>query len=171
MNALLFAEFLKIFPKKSLKGLVFGAGIGLLSLDTATNFNGDTHLLAHQISGVFSFIYLGLSLFISSFSHAYKAVNSPRYSFSFYFLGGLLGIIFLLFSYCFTLLIQKGENEFTYFLTGWVDKFLGNENGEGYFVAFIICYAITCFLLSGLLETLYDAWCEVKENNRVISRN
>jgi ABC-type uncharacterized transport system permease subunit len=162
----LLGEFLKFFPKNSGKGLVFGAGTGLVSYFISTNFIENTHLIAHKISGLFSLVYLGLSISIFTFNHASKKLSVPAKSFSFYYLATLLSIVFITIWYSLNLKMLKFEDEITFFFTGYIDKIFGYDNGEGYFLGFIICYSIICFLLSGFLETLYEIIYELKEKIR-----
>ncbi|NEQ22540.1 MAG: hypothetical protein F6K28_25840 [Microcoleus sp. SIO2G3] len=158
----LLVELFKLFPENSRKGLVFGAGIGLVSLLISGKFDGNTHLLAHKISGVFSLTYLFLSLAIFTFNRAFKKANAPLKGFLFYYLGILLAIVLIAICYCLNLGMSNFEEEMTLFFAKWIDNFFGYKNGESYFVGFIICYAIICFSLSGFLETTYEALYEVK---------
>lgn len=162
----LLVAYLKLFPKNSGKGLVFGAGIGLVSLFFSTNFTGDTHLLAHKISGLLSLTYLGSSISIFTFNRTSKKLNIPTESFSFYYFATLLAIVFITIWYSWNLRMLKFENEITLFFTKCIDNFFGYHNEEGYFLGFIICYSIICFLLAGLLETTYEAVYEFKAKIR-----
>ena len=177
----LLVEILKIFPKNSTKGLVFGAGIGLLSLIFSTNSDGDTHLLAHIISATFSLLCLSLSIIIFTFKIDFqkwfqkwfqKEKVRPELSLSLLCRTLLLelSIVFIpFFSWVFAHFMVKFDEEMTLFLTRCIDKILGLENGEGYFFGFISCYAIICFLLFGFLETIYEALSEMRANSHKIN--
>jgi hypothetical protein len=171
----LLVEILKIFPKNSTKGLVFGAGIGLLSLIFSTNYDGDKHLLAHIISATFSLLCLSFSIIIFTFKidfqYWFQKENVPlnRYFACRRLILSCLLFLIPLFSLIFGYCMVKFDEEMTLFLTRCIDKILGLENGDGYFFGFISCYAIICFLLFGFLETIYEALSEMRANSHKIN--
>lgn len=157
-----FIKVLKLFPKNSKEGFVFGAGIGMISLFIATNFNTESHLLAHKISGLLSLTYLCSSITLFTFNHISRNLNVPYKSFSFYYLVTFIGFLSSIIYYCLSLTMLKLEDEITSYFTKWIDRFFGSENGESYFLGFMFCYAIICFVLAGFLKIIHEALYKIK---------